>query len=67
MTGTALLTDMYELHMLQSYHGLRMQGTAVFDFIVRKLPEGRNFVAAAGLEDVLDYLEQLHFTDEELS
>jgi nicotinate phosphoribosyltransferase len=67
MIDTALLTDLYELNMLQSYHALGMQGTAVFDFTVRKLPEGRNFLVAAGLENVLDYLEHLHFTDDELA
>ncbi len=43
-----------------------MDDTAVFEFFVRKLPENRNFLLAAGLEQVLDYLETLHFTPEEL-
>jgi len=64
---SALLTDLYQLHMLQSYHALEMEGTAVFDFAVRRLPEGRNFLVVAGLEEVLDYLEHLRFTDEELA
>lgn len=67
MIDSALLTDLYELHMLQSYHALGMEGTAVFDFTVRRLPEGRNFLVAAGVEDVLDYLEHLHVTGEELA
>ena len=67
MDNSALLTDLYELHMLQSYHALDMRGTAVFDFIVRKLPEGRNFLVAAGLEQLLDYLAGLRFMEEELS
>lgn len=67
MGGDALLTDLYELHMLQSYHAQGMDGMAVFDFTVRALPERRNFLVAAGLEHVLDYLEDLHFSDEELA
>lgn len=67
MDNSALLTDLYELHMMQSYHALGMHGTAVFDFIVRRLPAGRNFLVAAGLEQVLDYLAGLRFTDDELA
>lgn len=38
---------------------------AVFEFFVRRLPDRRSFLLAAGLEQVLDYLEGLHFTDED--
>jgi nicotinate phosphoribosyltransferase len=61
-----LLTDLYQLTMLQGYFDHGMEGTAVFEFFVRRLPEKRNFLMAAGLEQVLSYLENLHFTDEEL-
>jgi nicotinate phosphoribosyltransferase len=67
MDDDALLTDLYELHMMQAYQALGMCDTAVFDLIVRRLPEGRNFLVAAGLEQVLDYLARLHFTDEALA
>lgn len=67
MDNDALLTDLYQLHMMQAYQALGMRGTAVFEFFVRRLPEGRNFLVAAGLEQVLDYLAGLHFTDEELA
>lgn len=66
MDDSVLLTDLYELHMMQSYHAEGMEGLAVFDFIVRKLPAGRNFLVAAGLENVLAFLEELHFGREEL-
>lgn len=66
MNGSALLTDVYELHMMQAYRAEGMDGIAVFDFIVRKLPAGRNFLVAAGLEEVLAYLEGLAFGQEEL-
>lgn len=61
-----LLTDLYQLTMLQAYHQHGMNDVAVFEFFVRKLPEGRNFLIAAGLEQVLDYLERARFQSEEL-
>lgn len=64
--NSALLTDLYQLTMLQVYHDRGMNGTAVFEFFVRKMPEHRNFLLAAGLEQVLDYLETLRFTEQEL-
>jgi len=64
---SVLLTDLYQLTMLQVYFDRGMNQTAVFEFFVRKMPENRNFFVAAGLEQVLDYLEGLRFTDEELA
>lgn len=61
-----LLTDLYQLTMLQAYFDQEMGDTAVFEFFVRKLPEGRNFLMAAGLEQALDFLEDMHFTAHEL-
>ena len=61
-----LLTDLYQLTMLQSYHLQEMEHTAVFEFFVRELPETRSFLMAAGLEQVLAFLEQLHFEPDEL-
>jgi len=66
MTASALLTDLYQLTMLKGYFDQGMRETAVFEFFVRTLPERRNFLLAAGLEQVLDYLEQLAFSTEEL-
>lgn len=43
-----------------------MNATAVFEFFVRGLPERRNFLVAAGLEQALDFLEGLRFTAEEI-
>ena len=64
---SALLTDLYQLTMLQAYFDQGMNDTAVFEFFVRKLPENRNFLLAAGLEQVLDYLETLRFSDAEIT
>ncbi len=69
MRGTeasVLLTDLYQLTMLQAYHDRGMNETAVFEFFARKLPAGRNFLVAAGLEQCLDFLENLRFAPEEL-
>ena len=62
-----LLTDLYELTMLQAYFEQAMNATASFEFFVRALPAKRNFLMAAGLEQVLDYLATLRFTPEELA
>ena len=67
MHSGALLTDLYELTMLQSYFDESMNATAAFEFFVRKLPERRNFLLAAGLEQVLEYLGALAFTAEDLA
>lgn len=64
---SALLTDLYQLTMLQAYFDQGMEDIAVFEFFVRKMPEQRNFFIAAGLEQVLDFLENLAFTTEELA
>ena len=63
---SVLLTDLYQLTMLQAYFDQGMAKTAVFEFFVRKLPPGRNFLIAAGLEQVLEFLRDVHFTTEEL-
>ncbi len=64
--SSALLTDLYQLTMLQGYHDQGMNEIAVFEFFVRRLPPGRGFLVAAGLEQVLDFLEGLHFSAEEI-
>jgi nicotinate phosphoribosyltransferase len=65
--SSPLLTDHYQLMMLQSYVEQGMEDSAVFEFFVRKLPPKRNFLIAAGLEQVLDFLENLEFPQEELA
>jgi nicotinate phosphoribosyltransferase len=62
----ALFTDLYELKMLQAYVEEGMTEDAVFSLFIRRLPDSRNFLLACGLETVLDYLENLFFTDEEI-
>lgn len=64
--SSVLLTDLYQLTMLQGYHDAGMAETAVFEFFVRRLRPERGFLLAAGLEQSLEFLEQLHFSREEL-
>ncbi len=64
--SSALLTDLYQLTMLQAYYEQDMHATAVFEFFVRKLPAGRNFLIATGLDQALDFLEGLSFDPDEL-
>lgn len=52
--------------MLQSYYEEGMEETAVFEFFVRRLPAHRNFLLFAGLEQVLEYIENLRFSQDEL-
>ncbi len=66
MPSAALLTDLYQLTMMQGYFDARMNETAVFEFFVRKLPAKRGFLMAAGLEQAVEYLEHLAFTEWEL-
>ena len=67
MLVTPLLTDLYQLTMLQAYWRGSMNETAVFEFFVRKMPLKRNFLLAVGLEQVLEYLEALRFSADELA
>jgi nicotinate phosphoribosyltransferase len=64
--SSPLLTDLYQLTMLQAYYEQDMTDTAVFELFVRKLPPGREFLVAAGLEQALEFVEQARFGPEEL-
>lgn len=64
---SALFTDLYELTMAQAYDAEGMEQLAVFELIFRKMPDDRNYFIAAGLEDVLTYLENLRFTEDDLA
>jgi len=68
MTPSAnpLTTDLYELNMVQAYLDRGEDKEAVFEFFVRRLPSRRGFLLAAGLEDVLGYLETLRFSAAEI-
>ena len=65
-SSSILLTDLYMLTMLEAFYRQSMDGVASYEFFVRRLPDNRGFLVAAGLEQVLQYLEGAHFTSEEL-
>jgi len=62
----ALLTDLYQLNMIQAYLDHGETKPAVFEFFMRKLPARRGFLMAAGLDQALEYLEQLRFSANEI-
>jgi len=66
LSAAPLLTDLYQLTMAHVYFEQGMDDTAVFELAVRRLPSKRRFLLAAGLEQVIDYLEQLHFSTSDL-
>jgi len=65
--NAALLTDLYELTMAASYFAEGMHGEATFELFVREMPGPRNFLVAAGLDDALHYLENLHFDQDAIA
>ncbi len=67
MRSELLATDLYELTMAASYLARGMTGTATFSCFVRRLPPERGFLVACGLEDVLDHLEGLACTEDDLA
>src|SRR5262245_59364570 len=65
--SSALLTDLYQLTMLQTYYEQGMTDVAVFELFFRRLPpKARNFFVAAGLGQVVEFLEGLAFLPDEL-
>ena len=61
-----LLTDLYQLTMLQAYFAHGLTETAAFELFVRKLPQKRGFLMAAGLAQVVEFLESLRVSAAEL-
>ena len=57
-----LLTDLYELTMMQGYFNEQSNDTVVFDAFYRKNPSGNGFAITAGLEQIIDYVKNLSFS-----
>ncbi len=64
--ASPLLTDLYQLNMIEAYLAYGETRPAVFELFMRKLPARRGFLMAAGLEQALDFLETLHFSQDEI-
>lgn len=62
-----LLTDLYELTMMQGYFlSDSHKKTVVFDLFFRKNPNGNGFSITAGLEQAIEYVKNLNFSEEDL-
>ena len=66
-TPSALFVDLYELTMAQVYYERGMTGEAVFELTVRSLPDGWEYLIAAGLDRALGFLESLRFGEDDLA
>ena len=62
-----LLTDLYELTMMQGYFQSGNNKKVVFDAFYRKNPSGGGYAIAAGLEQVIQYVKELHFEEEDIA
>ncbi len=58
-----LLTDLYELTMMQGYYKEQLNEMTVFDLFYRKNPSGGGYAVCAGLDQIIDYVKNLHFSD----
>jgi nicotinate phosphoribosyltransferase len=63
----SLFTDFYELTMCASYFDNKNFEPATFDLFIRRLPENRSYFLFAGLEQALQYLQSIKFTEEHLA
>jgi len=63
----SLFTDFYELTMCASYFDNKNFEQATFDLFIRRLPKNRSYFLFAGLEQCLQYLQSIEFTDEHLA
>jgi nicotinate phosphoribosyltransferase len=62
-----LLTDLYQLTMVGGYFLLgKSKQLANFDYFFRRIPENGGFCVAAGLEQLIEYIQNIHFTQEDL-
>ncbi|MBR1758232.1 MAG: nicotinate phosphoribosyltransferase [Lachnospiraceae bacterium] len=62
-----LLTDFYEITMMQGYYKNDMNTRVVFDMFYRKNPSGNGYAICCGLEEVIDYVKNLHFDYDDIS
>jgi nicotinate phosphoribosyltransferase len=62
-----LLTDLYEITMMQGYFKTGKQDLAIFDAFYRNNPFDGGYAISAGLEQVIDYIENLHFDKDDIA
>ena len=61
-----LLTDLYELTMMNGYFDMKRDERVVFDVFYRKNPSDGGYAIVAGLEQVIDYIKNLHFDRDDI-
>lgn len=61
-----LLTDLYELTMMQGYFEKKSNDIVVFDAFYRKNPSGNGYAITAGLEQIIDYIKNLSFSYDDI-
>ncbi|MGN0413277.1 MAG: nicotinate phosphoribosyltransferase [Lachnospiraceae bacterium] len=62
-----LLTDLYELTMMQGYfHNMDRNQTVIFDAFYRSNPNGGGYAIACGLEQLVKYIKELHFAPQDI-
>ena len=62
-----MLCDLYELSMANGYFQTQLKDRITyFDVFFRRVPDGGGFAIAAGLEQVIEYIQNLHFTEEDI-
>ena len=61
-----MMTDLYELTMMQGYFFEGNEDKVVFDVFYRKNPSGSAYAITCGLDQVIDYIKNLHFTYEDV-
>lgn len=61
-----LLTDLYELTMMKGYHAIKNEDRVVFDVFYRQNPSNGGYAICAGLEQVIDYIKNLHFEKDDI-
>ena len=67
MRNLTLLTDLYELTMMQGYFKTENNRTVIFDAFHRKNPCDGAYAISCGLEQVIDYIKNLHFTEDDIA
>jgi len=63
---SGLATDLYQLTMAAAYLESGRVGRASFELFIRRLPKERSYLVTAGLEQALEYLSGLSFSEEEI-
>lgn len=66
-SSMALAVDLYELTMAEALLRAGVNGTATFSLFIRRLPPERGYLVAAGIDEALDYLEALRFSESDLA